>query len=152
MTHATGRITKTGRQDLRRALVNAANRAMEHHPHWKKEFERLEPHLGRSKATMAIGRKLLVAAWHVLSEKTADRFADPDSVARSFYAQAYRVGIRNLPEGQPALTFNREQFDRLGIGQDLQEIPWGSKHHKLPLSKLLPKKVSGVPSRSALLT
>ena len=140
MTHNTGRITKAGRKDLRRAMVNAANHAIEHHPHWKKEFERLEPHLGRSKAVVAIARKLLVAVWHVLSEKTADRFADPDNVARSFFAHAYRVGVRNLPEGQSALAFTREQLDRLGIGKGLQEIPWGSKRHKLPPSKLLLEK------------
>jgi transposase len=140
MTHNSGRITKTGRKDLRRSMVNAANHAIEHHPHWKKEFERLEPHLGRSKAVVAIARKLLVAVWHVLSEKAADRFADPANVARSFFTYAYRVGVRNLPEGQSALSFTREQLDRLGIGQDLLEIPWGSKPHKLPASKLLPEK------------
>jgi transposase len=139
-THNSGRITKTGRRDLRRAMVNAANHAIEHHPHWKKEFERLEPHLGRSKAVVAIARKLLVAVWHVLSEKAADRFADPTSVACSFFAHAYRVGVRNLPEGQSALAFTREQLDRLGIGQDLQEIRWGSTRRKLPPSKLLTEK------------
>jgi transposase len=140
MTHNSGRITKTGRKDLRRSMVNAANHAIEHHPHWKKEFERLEPHLGRSKAVVAIARKLLVVVWHVLSEKTVDRFATPESVARSFFAYAYRVGVRNLPEGQSAIAFTREQLDRLGIGQDLQEIRWGSKRHKIPLSKLVPEK------------
>ena len=140
MTHNSGRITKAGRRDLRRSMVNAANHAIEHHPHWKKEFERLEPHLGRSKAVVAIARKLLVAVWHVLSEKTADRFADTGGVARSFFAHAYKVGVRNLPKGQSAVAFTREQLDRLGIGKDLQEIPWGSKPHKLPRSKLLPEK------------
>ena len=140
MTHNSGRITKTGRKDLRRSMVNAANHAIEHHPHWKKEFERLELHLGRSKAVVAIARKLLVAVWHVLSEKAADRFADPANVARSFFTYAYRVGVRNLPEGRSALSFTREQLDRLGIGQDLLEIPWGSKPHKLPASKLPPEK------------
>ncbi|MGD0753077.1 MAG: IS110 family transposase [Anaerolineales bacterium] len=139
-THNSGRITKTGRRDLRRAMVNAANHAIEHHPHWKAEFERLEPHLGRSKAIVAIARKLLVAVWHVLSQKDADRFADPAGVARSFFALAYQVGVKNLPEGQSALAFTREQLDRLGIGQDLQEISWGSQHHKLPASKLLTEK------------
>jgi transposase len=139
-THNSGRITKAGRKDLRRAMVNAANHAIEHHPHWKKEFERLEPHLGRSKAVVAISRKLLVAVWHVLSEKAADRFADPANVARSFFAHAYKVGVRNLSQGQSALAFTREQLDRLGIGQELQEIPWGAKRHKLPPSKLLSEK------------
>jgi transposase len=32
-THNSGRITKTGRRDLRRSMVNAANHAIEHHPH-----------------------------------------------------------------------------------------------------------------------
>lgn len=137
MTHNSGRITKAGRRDLRRALVNAANHAVEHHPHWKKEFERLEPHLGRSKAVVAIARKLLVAVWHVLSEKTADRFADPGNVASSLYRFAYKVGVKNLPERQSALAFTREQLDRLGIGKDLKKIPWGSKPQKLPPSQLL---------------
>jgi transposase len=139
-THNSGRITKTGRRDLRRSMVNAANHAIEHHPHWKKEFERLEPHLGRSKAVVAIARKLLVAVWHVLSEQVVDRFADPTNVACSLFAHAYQVGVRNLPERQSALAFTREQLDRLGIGQDLKEIRWGSTRRKLPPSKLLTEK------------
>jgi len=140
MTHTSGRITKAGRRDLRRAMVNAANHAVEHHFHWKKELERLEPHLGRSKAIVAIARKLLVAVWHVLNEEVADRFADPRDVASSFLRYAYKVGVRNLPDGQPALAFTRDQLDRLGVGKDLKEIPWGSKRFKLPPSKLLAEK------------
>jgi transposase len=59
--HATGHITKAGRRDLRGAMVDAANAAVRHHPYWKKEFERLEYRLGRSKAIVAIARRLLVA-------------------------------------------------------------------------------------------
>lgn len=140
MTHSNGRITKTGRRDLRRVMVTAANHAVEHHPHWKQEFERLEPHLGRSKAIVAIARKLLVAIWHVLNEQVADRFADPEKVACSFFRYAYKVGTQNLPEGQSALTFTRTQLDRLGMGIDLQEIPWGSRRFKLPPSKIVPQK------------
>jgi transposase len=140
MTHTGGRITKTGRRDLRRAMVNAANHAIENHPHWKKEFERLEHHMGRSKAIVAIARKLLVAVWHVLNEQKVDRFAEPGNVACSFFRFAYKVGVKNLPEGQSALAFTRTQLDRLGIGVDLQEVPWGKTHHKLPPSKLLLEK------------
>ena len=140
MTHATGRITKAGRKDLRRAMVNAANQAVQHHPHWRKELERMEPHLGRSKAVVAIARKFLVAVWHVLTENVVDRFADPRDVARSFIAHAYKVGVKNLSEGQSALVFARQQLDRLGIGKDLREIPWGSVQRKLPPSKMLLEK------------
>ena len=140
MTHSSGRITKAGRKDLRRAMVNAANHAAENHPHWKAEFERLEPHLGRSKAIVAIARKLLVAVWHVLTEQVADRFADSQNVARSFLNYAYKVRVRNLPKRQPAMVFTREQLDRLGLGKDLQEIYQGSKVFKLPHSELLIEK------------
>jgi transposase len=140
MTHSSGRITKAGRKDLRRAMVNAANHAVEHHPHWKAELERLEPHLGRSKTIVTIARKLLVAIWHVLTKQVADRFADPQNVARSFLNHAHLVRVRNLPKRQSAPAFTREQMDRLGIGTDLQEITNGSKRFKLPPSRLLIEK------------
>ena len=140
MTHSRGRITKAGRKDLRRAMVNAANHAVQDHPHWKAEMERLEPHLGRSKAIVAIARKLLVAVWHVLAEQVADRFADSQNVARSFLSHAYQVRIRNLPKGQSAPAFTRQQLDRLGLGKDLQQISFGSRLIKLPPSKLLIEK------------
>jgi transposase len=139
-THTNGRITKTGRRDLRRAMVNAANHAVEYHPHWKKELARMEPHLGRSKAIVAVARKLLVAVWHVLTKDQADRFAEPRDVGRSFIAHAYKVGVKNLPQVQSAPGFVRKQLDRLNIGQDLETVPWGSGHRNLPPSKILLEK------------
>jgi hypothetical protein len=59
--------------------------------------------------------------------------------------------VRNLPNEQPALAFTRDQLDRLGVGKDLKEIPWGSKRFKLPPSKILHEKewaVSQVGRRS----
>jgi hypothetical protein len=77
---------------------------------------------------------------HVLSKEVADRFADPRDVASSFLRYAYRIGVRNLPNEQPALAFTRDQLDRLGVGKDLKEITWGSKRSKLPPSKILLEK------------
>ncbi len=94
--------------------------------------------MGRNKAMVAIARKLLVVVWHVLSEEQVDRYADPRQVACSFFAHAYKVGVKNLPEGQKALQFTRNQLDRLGIGAEPTQIPWGSKKFKLPASKLIP--------------
>ncbi len=67
VSHTTGRITKTGRRDLRRAMVDAANQAIRHHPHWVDFYEKRQSHLGRSKTVVAVARKLLVAVWHVLT-------------------------------------------------------------------------------------
>lgn len=133
--HQNGRITKAGRKDLRRAMVNAANVAVQHHPYWKKELARLEAHLGRSKAIVAIARKLLVAVWHILTDEAADRHADERSVAASFINLAYKMGVKNLPDGINAKTFARQQLDRLQIGAGLKTIPWGSKQIILPPSQ-----------------
>ena len=131
----SGGITKSGRHDLRRVMVDAARHAVKVHGHWKRQFERLEPRIGRPKALVAIARKLLVAVWHILSKEEADRFAADQQVACSFFTLAYKVGVRNLPGGQTAKQFTRQQLDRLGLGRDLTEIPWGSKTFKLPPSQ-----------------
>jgi len=137
LSYSTGRITKAGRRDLRNAMVEAANHAVRSHAHWQAEFKRLEPRLGRSKTVVAIARKLLVVVWHLLAEETADRFAKEVQVARQFFGFAYKVGVGNLPDGQSAKEFTRNQLDRLGIGQDMTHLPWGSKRFQLPPSKLL---------------
>jgi hypothetical protein len=134
--HQSGRITKAGRKDIRHVMVEAAQSAARTHLHWKAELARLEPRLGRKKAIVAIARKLLVSVWHVLTQAVADRFADAKQVACSMFAHAYRVGVQNLPDGQSALQFTRQQLDRLELGHDLTYIPWGSKKFKLPPSDL----------------
>jgi transposase len=134
--HATGHITKAGRRDLRGAMVDAANAAVRHHLYWKKVFERLEYRLGRSKAIVAIARRLLVAVWHILTNGVADRHADETSVAASMYKLAYEIKVNNLPKGTSARAFTRQQLDRLGIGQTMDVLPWGGKKVKLPPSQL----------------
>ena len=85
---------------------------------------------------MAIARKLSIAVWHVLTEGSADRYADPEKVGSALFRFAYRVGVKNLPDGVSATQFTRDQLDRLEIGQDLTEIPHGTKRPKLPRSRL----------------
>ena len=151
-TRATGHITKHGRRDLRRAMVNAANHAVTDHPYWKKELAQLEPRLGRSRAIVRIARLLLMAVWHVLTKNVADKYNDARSVACSLFLYAYRVKVRNLG-GMSAKQWTRHQLDRMGIGRELSEIPWGTKKVKLPPSRLTKrgrqiaeKEVSGLPN------
>lgn len=135
-TFSTGRITKSGRRDLRSAMVEVAHHAAVHHPHFKVEYERLCKSIGKQKAMVAIARKLLVLVWQVLTKGTADKFADPTQVAHGLFAFAYRARVKNLPNGMSALQFTRSQMDRLGIGQKVLVLPWGTKRFKLPPSKL----------------
>ncbi|NMB90494.1 MAG: hypothetical protein GYA17_19195, partial [Chloroflexi bacterium] len=76
------RYTKAGRKDLRRIMVQADDVAVQYHPFWKKELEKLKFRLGRS---MVIARKLLVAAWFILTKAVAGRHADEKNVAASFH-------------------------------------------------------------------
>jgi transposase len=141
MTTRTGKITKAGRRDLRVALVEAAHVAANTHPHWKAELARLEPRLGYNKAIVAIARKLLISVWHILSEKTADRFAEPEKVAQKLLRFAYEVGKENRPGRQTAASFARERMDALHLGSELTSIPWGAKKPiPLPPSALLKKE------------
>ena len=68
--------------------------------------------------------------------EAADRHHDPRDVACSLFKLAYAVKVRNLPDHLSAREFTRRQLDRLGIGAELQSIPWGSKVVKLPPSQL----------------
>jgi hypothetical protein len=88
---------------------------------------------------VAIARKLLVAVWHILTRVEADRFADSQNVAGSFYALAYKMGVRNLPEGVGARQYVRDQLDRLDLGHELTHIPWGKKRFRLPPSRAVPE-------------
>ncbi len=123
--HRTGHLTKEGRRDLRHIMVEAAQTASRHHPHWQAELERLTPRLGRNKAIVAIARKLLVSVWHVLSKGTVDRFAEPSDVARALMVYGYRLGRVRRPGGQSVPQFVRAQLDRLGIGAELTMVAKG---------------------------
>jgi transposase len=136
LTRRTGRITKAGRRDIRACMVEAAHTAVRVHPHWKAELARLEPRLGKNKAIVAIARKLLVAVWHVLTKRCADRFADPELVARKLLDHSERLGKANRPAGQTRAEYVREHLDRLGIGADLTAIQRGKRTIVLPPSRL----------------
>jgi len=96
----------------------------------------LEYRLGRSKAIVAIARRLLVAVWHILTNEVVDRHADETGVAASLYKLAYEIKVNNLTKGTSARAFTRQQLDRLGIGQDLEVLPRSGKKVKLPPSQL----------------
>lgn len=135
-THRSGRITKSGRRDIRTAMVESAHIASRTHPHWQAELARLEPRLGKNKAIVAIARKLLVTVWHVLTESCADRFADVDQVARKLLRHAHHLGRENRPKGQTPAQYVRQQLDRLGQGAELEAISLGSRSIPLPPSRL----------------
>jgi hypothetical protein len=119
--HYTGPITKQGRKELRWALVEAAWVAVEHHPFWKQEFHKLNQRMKTNKAIVAVAHRLLVAIWHVMTERVADRKADPEMVA--FKLMKWSWSLNDLQRG--GLTtrqFVRYQLMQLKLGENLTRI------------------------------
>jgi len=132
-THHGGPITKQGRREIRAVMVEAAWVAIAHHPHWQREFQRLAPRIGQSKAVVAIARKLLVVVWYVLSGQVPDKHADVAAVARKYmtWGARYRLA-RQL--GLSRAMFTRHQLDQLGVGATLEVVAYEGRTIRLPPS------------------
>lgn len=121
-TYHTGSITKQGRRELRTVLVEAAWSAVDHHPYWHAQFERLVPSLGKGKAIVAIARKLLVVVWHVLTHQVADWQADRPLVTRKLQRWGAFHGLAKQ-QGLSTGAFARQLLDRLGLGTSATAVP-----------------------------
>jgi transposase len=120
-THYTGRITKQGRKELRHALVEAAWVAVGSHPYWREAYQKLSHRMLPGKAIVAIARRLLVAIWHVLTERTADRKADPDMVAFKLMVWSWKLNEVQRG-GLTSRQFVRYGLMRLKIGEEITHI------------------------------
>lgn len=120
-THFTGPITKRGRKELRWVLVEAAWSAVEHHPFWKQEYRKLTHRMKSNQAIVAIARKLLVVIWHVMTERVADRKADPHMVAFKLMTWSWKL----TPLQRGGLTspqFVRYYLMQLKLGETLTHV------------------------------
>ncbi len=101
------------------------------HPYWRAAFARLEGRIGRNKAIVAIARKLLVAIWHVLTARVADRHAHPDKVALKMMTWAWKIGADQrggLTPGQ----FVRQEMTRLRLGAELEQVTQSGRRLRIP--------------------
>jgi transposase len=129
-THRDKGITKQGRRDLRYVLIEAARVAVQTHPYWKRAFAPLAKRIGDHKAVVAIARKLLIAIWHVLMAKTADRRADAEQVAFKLMVWAWKLNDEQRG-GLTSRQFIRAHLIRLGLGDDLTHITRGGTRRPL---------------------
>lgn len=129
-TRRTGHITKQGRPELRWALVEAAWRAVDSHPFWKGEYDRLAKRMNANAAIVAIARKLLVAVWHVLTERAADCHADPAMVAAKLMRWAWDLTPAQRGDLTPR-QFVRYQLMHLQLGADLSHITQGKSKRRI---------------------
>lgn len=130
MTHRTGRITKSGRRDLRHVLVEAAWAAVEHHPYWKAEFARLSRRMDEHTAVVAVARRLLVAIWHVLTERAADKHAEPQMVATKLMRWSWELSDEQRG-GLTTRQFVRYHLMRLQLGEELTHLRYGNMPRRI---------------------
>lgn len=74
---ATGTLSKAGSRTLRWAAVEAANNAWRPSNPWHGHYLRISARHGKNPAKSAVARKLLIAAWHMLSRR--EPFKQPAS-------------------------------------------------------------------------
>jgi transposase len=117
----SGHITKQGRKELRYALVEAAWVAVTSSPYWREQYQKLSHRMSANKAIVAIARRLLVAVWHVLTERAADRRADPDMVASKLMIWSWKLNEIQRG-GLTSRQFVRYGLMRLKIGQEIDCI------------------------------
>lgn len=130
-TYRTGAITKQGRRELRTVLVECAWAAVRYSPHWKALFANLVVRLGKHKAIVAVARKLLVVIWHVLTQRAADRHADPQAVARSFMKWASEGRLATSP-AMSRPTFVWRELARIGLSASLDAFSYCSRSYPRP--------------------
>jgi hypothetical protein len=135
-THKGGGITKQGRRDLRSALIEAAWAATRSSKYWQGEFDPLARRIDNEKAIVAIARRLLVTAWHVLTKKEADRFANPEKVAAKFMSWSWKLDD-HLRGGLSTPQFVRSHLMRLDLGHDLDSFKYGCKRILAPAEEVL---------------
>jgi transposase len=127
--HQEKAITKAGRKELRWALVQAAWGAVRSDPFWQAQYQRLTKVKHPNKAIpdeageafVAIARRLLVSAWHILTKREPYRHFDEESIAYKMLIWSWQM------DDQARHGLSRQQFAkygllRLGVGQNLTRI------------------------------
>ena len=117
--HIEKRITKSGRKELRWALVEAAWRAIRISPYWKERYETYLKRMRKpNQAIVVIARKLLVAVWHVLTKEETDVHASAEELAYKMLVLSWDLD-ENVRLGLTYKQFAKYALMKLGVANDI---------------------------------
>ena len=117
--HIEKRITKSGRKELRWALVEAAWCAIRISPHWKEQYEMYLKRMRKpNQAIVVIARKLLVAVWHVLTNEETDVHASEEDLAYKMLVLAWDLN-EDVRMGLSYKQFAKYALMKLGVETDI---------------------------------
>jgi transposase len=119
--HDSGKehITKSGRKELRWALVEAAWQAIRISPYWKEQYETYLRRMRRpNQAIVVIARKLLVVVWHVLTKEETDVRASEEDLAYKMFVLAWDLD-ESVRMGLTYKQFAKSALMKLGVKTDI---------------------------------
>ena len=117
--HIERPITKSGRKELRWAMVEAAWRAVRMSPYWKGQYEKFFHRMRReSQAIVVVARKLLVAVWQVLSKEETDERATEEELAYKMLLWSWSLS-EETRHGLTYKQFAKYALMRLGVQTDI---------------------------------
>ena len=120
--HIEKRITKSGRKELRWAMVEAGWRAIRMSPYWKEQYEKYLHRMRRpNQAIVVIARKLLVAVWHVLTKEETDVHASEEDLAYKMLVLSWDLD-ENVRMGLTYKQFAKYALMQLGVQNDITRI------------------------------
>jgi len=126
--HIEKRITKSGRKELRWAMVEAAWRAIRISPYWKEQYEKYLRRMRKpNQAIVVIARKLLVAVWHVLTKQETDEHVSEEDLAYKMLVLAWDLD-EEVRMGLTYKQFAKYALMKLGVENDItrfvrKEVP-----------------------------
>ena len=123
--HIDKRITKSGRKELRWAMIEAAGRAVRMSPYWKEQYEKFFHRMRReSQAIVVVARKLLVAVWHVLSKEETDIHASEEELAYKMLLLSWSLS-EDVRLGLTYKQFAKYALMKLGVETDITRFVRG---------------------------
>lgn len=123
-------ITKSGRKELRWALVEAAWQAIRSNPKLRAEYDQLCKRKHPNQAIVAIARKLLVILWCLLNHQESYNPATDEDLAYKMLTWAWHMD-QSAKRGMTNQQFAKYGLLQLGRGEDLTRIVKGGKPRRL---------------------
>ena len=105
-------VTKSGRKELRWALVEAAWQAIRSNPKLRAEYDQLCKRKHPNQAIVAIARKLLVILWYLLNRQESYNPATDEDLAYKMLTWAWHMD-RSALRGMSPPTICQVWFDRI---------------------------------------
>jgi transposase len=128
--HSEKGITKSGRKELRWALVEAAWQAIRSNPRLRAQYDALCKRKHPNQAIVAIARKLLVTLWYLLSKQESYIPSSDEDLAYKLLTWAWHMD-QSAKRGMTNQQFAKYGLLQLGRGKDLTRILKGGRPRRI---------------------